>query len=504
MPRYKSEITEEEAQELVAILQELKNRNLEIPADTYTQKLIWPLDRNGYFSKLDGTFYNPRDELDKFIHSTARFSALFAGRGSGKSAAGAQKSVLKIKSGQDGAVLNPSFENFKTSTWPEFRNWIPWDLVVPAHKYRVNPEWEPHEPFKMVFKNGVTVICKGLKDPDSARGPNINWLWYDEPGNDRDGMSWRVAIASVRVGNDPQAFATGTPKGRLHWLYKFFDKREGISDEILEDFRKESGGRELIEVFYSSIYDNKMNLDPGFFAAMLAAYPVGWLRDQEIFGKFVDETGSLGDATWFKGKILPSPWEVVEKKVRFWDLAATEKKVTGKKSNDPDETIGTKVSCRPWIRAEDEGKQPTLKEFCLEHQTGGNLEWADIKTIVLETAEKDGPFVEMWLEQEPASGGINQIAELKEQIKEKLGTAYKVEGYRPEGDRVMAANIWFAEASFGQWYMVEGNWNQKFLDQLSGFPDNADHDDRITSVSGARLKIAPVVKKWKTVPFLKV
>ncbi len=502
MPRYRTEATSEEQEKLLYLLQELKNRGLEVPKESFTQKLIWPLDRNGYFSKLDGTFYKPREELDKFIHSNAWFVALVSGRGGGKSAAGVQKALLKIKEGKSGAVLNPDFENFKTATWPEFREWIPWDLVVAGQKYRGSPEWQPHEPFTMIFKNGVSVLCKGLKDPDSARGPNINWLWYDEAGRDRDGLSWKTAIAAVRIKPEPQAWITSTPKGRRHWQFLFFEKRE-IPEDAIQAFEEAGLGRELIESFDTTILDNKENLDPGFLAAMLAAYPVGWLRDQELFGKYVDETGSLGDATWFKGKVIPASWDIVEKRVRFWDLAATEKKTTGKKANDPDETVGTKVACRPWIRLEDEGKQARLREFCIENQIGGQWEWADIKANILQTAERDGPFVEIWIEQEPASGGINQVEEIKLQVRENLGSAYKVEGYRPEGDRVMAANIWFAEAAQGQWWMVEGNWNQKFLDQLSGFPDNTDHDDRVTSVSGARIKVAPI-RTWKNIPFMKV
>ena len=76
----------------------------------------------------------------------------------------------------------------------------------------------------------------------------------------------------------------------------------------------------------------------------------------------------------------------------------------------------------------------------------------------------------------------------------------KVEVHRPEGDKVMRANAWFAEAALGQFYMVQGNWNEGFLDQLSSFPEGR-HDDRIDAVSGARQVIAPF-KAWKHISFL--
>lgn len=501
--RYKQDLTEEEQKILQLYLLELKNRGIPLPDEAYKKKqLKWPKDSNGYFTKNGGQFFVPSDHQERFLESIARYIALISGRGGGKSAAGSQKAIKKIEQGLSGIVYNPDFENFKSSTWPEFREWIPWDMVVPGQRYRRNPEWEAHEPFTMVFLNEditgsgkVRVRCKGLKDPDSGRGPNVNWFWYDEGGRDRDGQSWRIAEASVRLPPDPQSWVTTTPKGRNHWIYKFFVKQE-IPEDAKKLFEEQGGGRELIEVFDEmTIYDNIQNLDPGFVAAMLAAYPVGWQRDQEIFGKFVDQTGSIGDRTWFNGKILPTVPEAVMKRLVYWDLAGSAKKTSGKKAQDPDWFVKTKLSIFE--------EKPVLK-FCIEHQFAiQRPDWGDFKRIFAEQAERDGITVPVYVEEEPGGGGINQVEELKLYIKEKLGVAYKVEGHNPKkfGDKVMRANPWFAEAANGQIYMVEGNWNEEFLEQFSGFPDNVDHDDRIDSMSGARLAIAPF-KTWKDVGFL--
>ena len=496
MPKYTGDLKTDEKERLYLLLEEMKSRGLSVPETAYRTILKWPVDKNGYFSKLDGKFYDPNQNHIDFLKSNARFVALVSGRGGGKTAVGSQKALEKIMLGQPGAVLNPDFENFRIATWPEFREWIPWDMVVPAHRYRKNPEFNPNQPFTMAFMNGVRVICKGLKDPDSARGPNINWLWYDEAGRDKDGLAWQTANASVRVGNNPQAWITTTPKGKNHWIYKFFIKQD-IPQDALDLFEKEGGDRELIEVFYTTIQDNIDNLDPGFVAAILATYPVGWLRDQEVYGKFVDETGSLGDRTWFNGKILSSIPESVFKRVVYWDLAGSEKKSAGKKANDPDEFVRTKLSMFE--------KEP-LPKFCIEHQYAiKRPDWGDFKKIFAEWAERDGATVPIYIEEEPGSGGINQVEELKLYIKETLGVAYKVVGHNPKkwGDKVMRANPWFAEASNGQFYMAQGNWNEPCLEQLAGFPDNVDHDDYIDSISGARIIIAPF-RTWKNISFLKV
>jgi predicted phage terminase large subunit-like protein len=229
---------------------------------------------------------------------------------------------------------------------------------------------------------------------------------------------------------------------------------------------------------------------------MLAAYPPGWLREQELNGAFVDRGSVLGDPSWFDDRIISAiPEDVsINRRIRFWDLAATEKKMgfgyRQASLNDPDETVGTLMS---W-----DGNE----SFYIEDQVGGYWEWDDIKKHILQTAKLDGPMVKIYLEQEPGAGGKNQVAALAEYIREELPNWPTVVGQKPEGDKVMRANIWFAEASRKNFWMIRGAWNNGFLDQLGSFPIGR-HDDKIDSVSGARLVIAPIAR-WKNIEFLAV
>ena len=482
----------EDLRKLVAAMNELKSRGVEIPAGLLNPDArIWPLDENGFFTKADGRHYSlefidseghqqTAEGKKAFIESKARFVGLFGGRGSGKSGAGSQKAIRKIMAGESGAVINPDFENFRYSTWPEFREWLPWGMVIPSQRHRRSAAWQPRQPFVMVFLNGAKVYCKGLKNPDSARGPNLNWLWYDEASRDETGLAWHIAIASVRVGKDPTAFATFTPRGMEHWTYKFFVQRE-IPEEVLKLLPPDTV---LTEGYYTNIEENKGNLDPGYYASMLAAYPTGWLRDQELYGKFVEEGGVLGDPEWFRGKILPEPLPLyqLKKRIRYWDLAATEK---NKKNKDPDSTTGTLYS---WDGAD--------RSF-IEDQIAEQLRWENLKTLLVEVARIDGPFVEIWIEQEPGAGGKNQIAEIASL---PALSGYVVKEHIPEGDKVQRANVWFADAALGKVYLVKGPWNAPFLSQLGSFPQ-ARHDDRIDGVSGARQVVHPI-RKWRRTAFL--
>ena len=398
--------------------------------------------------------------------------------------------------------------------------------MFPIRRYRAKASYDPNQPFTLTFLNGVRVIVKGVKDPDSARGPNVNWLWYDEAQRDPDGLSWQTAVASVRVGNNPQAWATWTPNGYDHWTYEFFIEKN-IPEEVVKLLREVGYEGELIEAFFGTMNDNKDNLDPAFMAAMLMAYPAGWLRDQEIYGQFVKKEGALGDRSWFNGKIITKlPDAEIKKHCRYWDLAATEKKLIGaakKKIGDPDETVGTLMSYYvPRKQRADEKDEEYEEgmvdndhdyEFVIEHQHGGFWEYSDILENIYQMAIRDGPFVEIVLEEEPGSGGKNQVAAIKKYLQEeKKLSGYIVSGYKPEGDRVIMANYWFSEAKppeneeqlsiRGIIYLLAGEWNEPFLQQLSSFGVGK-HDDKITSVSGARMNLAPI-KQWAKVDFLKL
>jgi predicted phage terminase large subunit-like protein len=337
-----------------------------------------------------------------------------------------------------------------------------------------------------------------LKDPESARGANLNWFWYDEGRRDPTGLGWRNAVAFTRVGNNPQAWCTTTPAHSLHWTSTFFSGEITLELQKILDSLGIDRTQKLFEIYETGIDKNKENLDPMFYASILAAYPGGYLRAREVEGRVADEEGALGDRRWLDGKVLDETPDWVVKQVRFWDLAATEQKMlkSGKKS-DPDETVGTK-------QGTDSMTDSKTKRYCISDQVGGRWAWQDIKRIVIDTARNDGAEVAVCFEQEPASGGKNQVAELKELVERELPGwhVYSIEA-KKLGDRVLAANTWFGEAANGQYYMVKGLWNNQFLEQLDLFPNPAVHDDRVTSVTGGRHYLAPI-RSWRKTKFLAV
>ena len=129
-------LSNKEEEELKALLAEADRRGigLEKVDSNWTREFI--LGSNGYFVKRDGTLYTPTETHEDFIRSRARFVLAYGSRAFGKTAAGSQKALFKIKQGESGAIYNPDFENLKTATWPELREWIDWSMVVPNQRYR--------------------------------------------------------------------------------------------------------------------------------------------------------------------------------------------------------------------------------------------------------------------------------------------------------------------------------------------------------------------------------
>ena len=471
------------------------------------KKQDWPVDENGYFVRNDGWRYNPSEAHKGFIESTARNVMIYGPRGCGKSGAGSQKAMKKISQGEKGLIMNPDFENLKISTWPEFKQWVPWKMVVPSQRHRESDAWQPSKPFSMNFTNGAIVYIKGGREAGSTRGPNVNWFWLDEGGRDETGLSWQIANASVRVGHNPQAWCTETPRPTEHWSYKFFIAQD-IPEELKAEFEKVVGGdRILIEYFHATREDNIKNLDAAYYINLALNYPSGHLRAQEYDGEFANEGGKIGDAAWFKNRMRDERPEAIIKRVRFWDLAATEKKVVGvgkkKEMNDPDDSVGTLLSSF-WNEWEDEhGKKKKDTNWCIEHQHAGTWEWEKLLEAIVAMARQDGPYVPIVLEEEPGSGGKNQVAAVKTHLKKFPDLqSHQVIGQRAKdvGDRVMAANHWFALAAAGKMWMVKGTWNQKSLAQIDGFTQIV-HDDYVTSITGAMNYIRPF-RSWSRTPFI--
>ena len=136
----------------------------------------------------------------------------------------------------------------------------------------------------------------------------------------------------------------------------------------------------------------------------------------------------------------------------------------------------------------------------LAHGTNGNWyiehvhrgQWAlhDREKQIQTIARVDGRSTEILLEQEPGSGGKDSAA-----ISIQGLAGFVVHADRPTGDKVSRAGPLATQAQAGNVYLVEGDWNEAFIDEADLYPGGP-FKDQIDAAAGAfnhlALKPAPV------------
>jgi phage terminase large subunit len=155
-------------------------------------------------------------EQAAFVFDGARYPAFVAGRNSGKTVAGAVKAANRCAKPGLGVIAAPSFPMLTHAAKRAF-------LAELRRRADADPRWafveHKSERLLTIPATGAEVLFGSLDNPDSVRGPNFAWGWLDEPGYTSD-EAWLNLKGSVRDGDNPQIWPTGTPKGRHHFLYR--------------------------------------------------------------------------------------------------------------------------------------------------------------------------------------------------------------------------------------------------------------------------------------------
>jgi predicted phage terminase large subunit-like protein len=174
----------------------------------------------------------------------------------------------------------------------------------------------------------------------------------------------------------------------------------------------------------------------------------------------VSESGGMFEADWFD--VIDSPPSNV-KKVRYWDLAAT----AAAKGKNPDYTVGALIGI-------DDGRYYVYDIQRIRGTPG------EVQNLVKRTAESDGPLVDIVMEQEPGSGGVNTI----DHYARTVLVGYVFKGVRPTGNKVERARVASSASEMGNIKLLRGRWNKAFVDELVQFPKGT-HDDQVDALSGA-------------------
>jgi PBSX family phage terminase large subunit len=207
-----------------------------------------------------------------FTVCPAHFAALNGGIGSGKSIAGAVRTLYAalgsiggqpVQTPNVGVVTAPTYPMLRDATIRTFLD-IAGDLIA---------DWRKSENVAVLI-NGSEVLFRSADNPDTLRGPNLTYWWGDEAAYYHADV-WRVMIGRLRqFGQQGYAWLTSTPKGH-NWLYKEFVQQQ----------------RPDYAIFNIQTARNPF-LDAAFVAGLREAYTGDFAR-QELEGDFVAFEGLI-------------------------------------------------------------------------------------------------------------------------------------------------------------------------------------------------------------------
>lgn len=162
--------------------------------------------------------------------------------------------------------------------------------------------------------------------------------------------------------------------------------------------------------------------------------------------------------------------------VRGWDFAASDDK-------DAAFTVGLKL-----------GRVLTgamAGAFIIADEKRGQLGPDARDTLLLNTTKADGRRVVQDLPQDPGQAGKSQVIGW---IKMLVG--YRVVSSPESGDKETRAEGPAAQVNIGNVYMLRGDWNEPFREELRGFP-NAKWKDRVDALSRGFARLLEITGKMQ-------
>jgi predicted phage terminase large subunit-like protein len=281
-----------------------------------------------------------------------------------------------------------------------------------------------------------------------------------------DADSWVAGMISWYI-DQSTGFPIQERAGRLRYfsLYKndfvWGDSRQEVADKIgIEP--------EMVKSFTfipARLQDNRalMEADPSYLANLMALDDVSRARLLDGNWKVRPSAG-----LYFKRSKITMVDTVphTSRRVRSWDLAATP--VTPETPN-PDATAGVRMS-----RTED-GK------IYVEHVIHTKDSASAVKGLIAAQAHIDGHDCRITVPQDPGQAGKDQAEQFVRSLPQ-----FDVRICRPSRDKILRAQPFAAQWQAGNVYVVKGDWNNAFFDEMESFPPtNNGHDDIVDACSDA-------------------
>jgi predicted phage terminase large subunit-like protein len=247
-----------------------------------------------------------------------------------------------------------------------------------------------------------------------------------------DGEKWEVLDLPAIAEEDEEWEGFGQrQKGAALWPEKY-------DLPALERIRKAVG-----EYWWASLYQQKPRV---------------------LSGGILDSKGLM--------RIEKSKLPPMAKTVRYWDLAFSDRGAGDIRKGGADSRKGSADAMAGALCGID-----AMGRFYILDIVTSRAEWPAHFRKIQQTAESDGPMVEVIVEANGTQLGYYQ------QVRDALRNRVVRKGI-PDGNKEMRARLWGSRLEDGIVFCVVAAWNEGFFAEMDDFPRGA-HDDRIDGVSGA-------------------
>ena len=201
-------------------------------------------------------------------------------------------------------------------------------------------------------------------------------------------------------------------------------------------------------------------------------------REQLLNGDWdITAGGQIFKRRWFE--ILEHLPEVIKgyvPRVRYWDLAASDKDISKTYGYKPAYTVGLRMAKYKDVHKEN--------FYVIEDIVRFQKTPDDVEIEIKATAKLDGRNVDIWMEEEPGSAGKKVILDYRKSLQ-----GFSFRGMRETGSKIVRASRVSSTAGHGRIKLLKGIWNDPFLDEVDIFP-NQKIKDQVDCLSGAYDKLS--------------
>lgn len=186
-----------------------------------------------------------------------------AGRGSGKTRAGAEWIQEQVDAGRRRIALVGATAADVRDVMVEGESGI-LAKARPGNR----PTYEPSRR-RLTWPNGAIAITYSAEEPERLRGPQHDAAWADELGAWRYAEAWDMLLLGLRLGADPRGLVTTTPRPTA-LVRALLASPANVTTR-------------------GTTYDNRANLADSFFDTIITRYEGTRLGRQELMGELIED-----------------------------------------------------------------------------------------------------------------------------------------------------------------------------------------------------------------------